>query len=396
MSSSQFIHVEVYARKAGAQKSGGHNLASIVAEAEREPGACPHISEPKPPVLVHGCLPNEAARLAAEWAQSSKDARGRSLRIDGLCMLAGTVSLERARDAIWREFLTHTVAWLKGIYACRLISIVEHKDEEHPHLHFYCVPAMGERFEVLHPGRLAASEALRQGKPKGAQNSAYKSAMRVFQNTFWLDVASKFGLTRVGPQRRRLSRKAWREEQALTSLYASAHRAADVAIEIRPAAKFSELEFDRDAILNSAGAATKHVFGPDTYTEEQLISALNATCKAISAAVRKDESSRWAPVLELARGAKLLQETIKQQQGRIRELESLLHDLKLFSNQEIVERRLAIANRSSLAPTQQNMDQSAVPVEVGSAVVEAQNALEVSGSVPRRASLQYDDIDPAR
>jgi hypothetical protein len=238
---------------------------------------------------------------------------------------------------------------------------------------------------------LAASEALREGKPKGAQNSAYKSAMRVFQNTFWLDVASKFGLTRVGPQRRRLSRKAWREEQALTSLYASAHRAADAAIEIRPATKLSELEFDPDAIVSSAGAAKKHIFGPDTYTEKQLFSALSAACKAISAAVRKDESSRWAPVLELARGAKLLQETIKQQQGRIKELESLLHDLRLFSSQEIIERRLAIANRTSLVPAQQKMDDPSVPDVIGNALVEAQNTLEVSSDIPVKTSLQHDE-----
>ena len=92
------------------------------------------------------------------------------------------------------------MAWLREQYGERLRSVVEHTDEAHPHLHFYAVLPAGERFEVLHPGRQAASEKARQGAKKGAQNAAYKQAMVGWQDGFQRAVAAHFGLTRRGPE----------------------------------------------------------------------------------------------------------------------------------------------------------------------------------------------------
>ncbi len=211
----QFLHLEAYARTGSKQHGQPRKWSAreIAAEAMREPDACPHVEQPKPPKLLHGCTPAEAAKLAHDWADSSKDAKGRKLRADGLALAAGVVSLPAEQRQDWPRFREATVAWLRQQYGERLRSVVEHTDEKHPHLHFYAVPLPGERFEVLHPGRQAAAEKARQGAKKGAQNAAYKQAMVGWQDDFQRAVAAHFALTRRGPGKRRLTRGAWKAEQ---------------------------------------------------------------------------------------------------------------------------------------------------------------------------------------
>ena len=211
----QFLHIEAYARHGSKQHGQPRKWSAreIAAEAMREPDACPHVEQPQPPQVLHGCTPAEAAKLAHDWADSSQDAKGRKLRADGLALAAGVVSLpsEQAKD--WPRFREATVAWLREQYGERLRSVVEHTDEKHPHLHFYAVPLPGERFEVLHPGRQAAAKKAQQGAKKGAQNAAYKAAMVGWQDDFQNAVAAHFALTRRGPGKRRLTRGAWKAEQ---------------------------------------------------------------------------------------------------------------------------------------------------------------------------------------
>lgn len=223
----QFLHVEGYARQGSQQGKTPRKWSAreIAAEAMREPDACPHVTQPQPPKVLHGCTPAEAAKLAHEWADAATDAKGRKLRRDGLALLAGVVSLPAEQAEDWPRFREATVAWLKQQYGPRLRSVVEHTDEAHPHLHFYAVPLEGERFEVLHPGRLAAAKKAQQGAKKGAQNAAYKSAMVAWQDDFAAAVAANFGLARLGPGRRRLTRKAWQAEQAQARALAVAKKA---------------------------------------------------------------------------------------------------------------------------------------------------------------------------
>lgn len=212
----QFLHLEGYARHGSKQgdKARKWSASEIAAEAMRDPDACPHVEKPRVPKVLYGGTPREAAALAESWANSSKDAQGRALRRDGLALAAGVVSLPAEQEADWPRFREATVAWLKGQYGERLRSVVEHTDEAHPHLHFYAVPLPGERFEVLHPGRQAAAEKARQGGKKGAQNTEYKRAMVGWQDGFASVVAANFGLARLGPRRRRLTRGEWQAEQA--------------------------------------------------------------------------------------------------------------------------------------------------------------------------------------
>jgi len=213
----QFLHVEGYARSAGKGKTGGHNLSTIVGEAERQKGACPHVESPLPPVILFGEMPTQAVVDAQTWAEQAVDGRGHKIRKDGLCLLAGVISAAEDMQG-WPEYKNATTDFLRGFYGDRLKSVIEHVDEKERHLHFYAVPHPGERFETLHPGRAAAAQIKAAGGLKGEQNKAYKEAMRGWQTLFWEQVSSRFGLNKLGPRRRRLTRAEWKAEKSVAEL----------------------------------------------------------------------------------------------------------------------------------------------------------------------------------
>lgn len=223
----QFIHVEAYSREASKQKEGGRNVREIIAEAGREPGNCPHVEHPKPPEILFGSL-HQAENAANTWAEQATDLKGRKLRKDGHCLLAGAISLSRLEEEEkWPEFVDRCIAHLVEKYEDRLKCVVAHQnDEEHPHIHFYVVPKFGERFEVIHEGQKAAKQAKAEGKLKGEQNAAYISSMRTFQDEFSKQVGVFLGLTRIGPGRRRLTRAAWNAEQKQADFFANAKKMA--------------------------------------------------------------------------------------------------------------------------------------------------------------------------
>lgn len=211
----QFIHVESYSRSTPKKgKTGGHSVASVVNEATREPNSIPHIDDPKPPTYLYGKPLEKLEGTCNEWAASMTDAKGRKLRKDALCLVAGVVSMpDDTTPQAWESFRSDAVEHLKAKYGDRLQTVIEHTDESHPHLHFYVTPRPGERFESIHQGKLAAAESKRAGELKGGQNLAYKAAMRAYQDEFFEEVGIKNGLARIGPGRRRLTREEWKLEQ---------------------------------------------------------------------------------------------------------------------------------------------------------------------------------------
>lgn len=240
MAGYQFFHVECYSRSGSKQtitrtkaKSGDTPAAAksktyerwsideIADEALRADGACSHVENPQPPNVIFGAGVRQAMADAHRWAEDMRDAQGRKLRKDGLCVLAGVISLPRERLADWPAFRDEAVNWLREKYGDRLRCAVEHLDEAHPHLHFYCVPLAGERFEALHEGKAAVARAKAAGEPKGAQNAVYKAAMRSVQDDFWQQMAVRYGLARKGPGRRRLGRAEWMQEQAQAEVTAT-------------------------------------------------------------------------------------------------------------------------------------------------------------------------------
>jgi hypothetical protein len=244
--SYQFIHEESYARSAGKGKTGGHSVSSIISEALRAPGAHPHVEAPLPPVTLFGCAPDAVEALATSYAETVKDAQGRKLRTDSPVLLAGVVSAPGAMsDAQWLVFKRDAVTALQERYGERLRSVIEHTDEAHKHIHYYCVPLAGERFDTLATGRGAKAAAEAAGKAEGLKkeqlsklgNDAYKAERREFQDWFFKRVGMKHGLARIGPGRRRLSRAQWQAEQQQASALKNALSAgADVIASANAAA----------------------------------------------------------------------------------------------------------------------------------------------------------------
>ena len=233
MAGYQFLHIEAYGREESKKqktqckknsdgtytskevaKEKRGNVRWVIAEAKREQNSCYHIDSPQPPVVLLGNLDQVEAE-ATRWAEESTDAQGRKLRKDAHCLLAGVISLPRSEEAQWEQFKAKAMDWLKEKYGDNLRCVVEHQDEAHPHLHFYCVAKKGQKFEDLHEGKRAQKE-LKKRKPeatKQEQNIAFAEAMRATQDDFANRVGQRFGLARIGPGRRRLTRAQWQAEQ---------------------------------------------------------------------------------------------------------------------------------------------------------------------------------------
>ena len=195
------------------RKTGQCSLGHRRSEGEQD--SCYHLDSPQPPLVLLGDL-DQVEQEATKWAEEATDERGRKLRKDGACLLAGVISLPREQEENWEQFKAKSLDWLKEKYGDNLRCVIAHEeDEAHPHLHFYCVAKKGQKFEDLHEGKRAQKE-LKKKNPKATkqeQNIAFAEAMRATQDDFSNRVGQRFGLARLGPGRRRLTRAQWQAEQ---------------------------------------------------------------------------------------------------------------------------------------------------------------------------------------
>lgn len=248
MAGYQFLHIECYGKEESTkqrtqtkknadgtftskevEKKKDGSVSSIISEAKRDLESCPHIKNPQPPIVLMGDLDQVEAEALA-WADQAKDAQGRKLRKDAHCLLAGVISLPRSNEEDWPKFKAEALEWLKKKYGENLRCVIEHTDESHPHIHFYAVAKNGQSFDDLHEGKRAQKELKKQNPEasKKEQNIAFAEAMRATQDDFSKSVAQRFGLARLGPGRRRLTRSQWQKEQkqaeALRTVEATARR----------------------------------------------------------------------------------------------------------------------------------------------------------------------------
>lgn len=240
--SYQFIHHEDYAitkskkrtnREEKAEREGkakgiykgdynaeseGTDLRSIIAEAKREPGNIPStVITVADPILLYGLDLDTVENMALDYHKNTKlkdkNGKEKKLRKDANVILAGVISLNREYEDMWGDYKNDSIKYLKEKYGDKLKSVVEHTDEAHPHFHFYVLQDQGEFFDLVHDGKKAAYEARSKNKLKGEQNTAYIKAMKAYQEDFFLNVASKYGLTKDGPKRARISRGDYFKQQ---------------------------------------------------------------------------------------------------------------------------------------------------------------------------------------
>lgn len=229
----QFVHLEGYSRKADAK---GRDTNFIFGEASRRPEASVHVASPAPPVIVHGLSIEEVQELhdsaVADATVAVKGGKTRKLRSDQKTLHTVVASHpftmgevradpEKRREAETWEKLT--VEWLRHQYGDDLQSVIRHEDESHYHIHAYVVPISDPELKAqkYHPGATAKRSVIDAGPTEGEDqkalmkraNAAYTATMRTWQDSYHEAVAVPSGLTRLGPQRRRLSRDEWQREK---------------------------------------------------------------------------------------------------------------------------------------------------------------------------------------
>lgn len=224
MSGFQFIHIETYARVPSA-KHKKQSIRGIINEVERIPHACLHIKNPAAPTLVFGTNPSKVADQIYKLADECQDNLGRKIRKDAQLLLAGVVSYPKKatdtnyEDEHFQKWLKQTIEFLKVEYGSCLKSVILHSDdEEFPHCHYLVVPEPDSNgilnIRDIHPGMRARDTESDKGVGSGkVRRRLYKDAMRAFQDRYYSLVGISNGLSRLGPGRRRLTRKEWHDEQ---------------------------------------------------------------------------------------------------------------------------------------------------------------------------------------
>jgi len=251
MAGYQFFHVETYAR-IPSKNYKKQSVIGVANEAERVSDACPHVDSPRPYKLMMGCKPSEAADIAILRSEQGKDKLGRKLRKDAQIMLAGVASYPvpiaelNPSDEALNHWLKLNYKFLRKKYGNRLKSIIAHTDEPYFHIHFYIIPEPDDEGKMnigqVHDGILARD--LVGGKQAKEKMRAYKGAMRALQDDYFESVGKLCGLTREGANKRRLSRSAWKVEQAAAERLADSLKTVD---EIESKAK--KLDFEKEELL---------------------------------------------------------------------------------------------------------------------------------------------------
>ncbi len=335
----QFIHVDAYGINGGKTKGGGsrRSIAEIIAEVGRKLGNIPHIENPEEPEIIFGCNPEDIEPMCVNYAENTRDEIGRKFRKDGLILLAGVASLPREREKDFKKFSDEVVEFLKEKYGDRLKSVVTHNDEAHPHIHFYAIPEIGEKLEDIHEGYKASKQAKLEGKLKGEQNQAYKAAMRGFQDGFSKKVGIKFGLTRLGPGVRRISRKAWIAEKKQAEFFANAKAVAASGYKdgLKKGKEKARKEFD---IENNqvgerlAGVLSGVLIGlhkPSINAQNQLKEAqmrVEAAEKKRVEEVAKAKHDADRRVVAIATDLKKTKDQVKQQDKELEELQKKMQE----------------------------------------------------------------------
>lgn len=241
MSGFQFFHLATYSRK---PNPAGQSVAQVFGEAARNPAYVPHVENPRPPTTVYGVDIGELEAQHDAMLEAAKvpvlkkngEVAYRSVRTDRHTLLTAVASYPAPRAQVeadprekekYDAWVKANVCFLRDRFGPQLKTVLEHTDETYPHIHAYVLPDQLEDVNAarLHPGKAAKLEAEAWAKSQGIEprdavkvgNDALKKAMRALQDDYHAEVGAPCGMTRLGPGRRRMSRKQWKEEKELAS-----------------------------------------------------------------------------------------------------------------------------------------------------------------------------------
>lgn len=250
MAGYQFAHMQTYSRKGN---KANRSSTDILLENSRAPGNHPHVENAELPNLIHGIDPADVVERIEERVEQAK-ARlrnsGKRIQVNTHVLNGAVFShplktdqLKIADDATrkgylkWRQLACEFAIKDAERMGMEVLSIVEHTDETYPHIHVLSIPKLTDdnpRFDAKQchvghlAGKLAYDTTLTQSQQQGvsaanakksatnAQTSAFKQAMREWQDRYYNEVGVKCGMARLGPQRSRMSRSEWRKTQKLS------------------------------------------------------------------------------------------------------------------------------------------------------------------------------------
>ena len=234
----QFAHMQAFSIKPNRE---GNSIEQVLAEAIREAKYSTHIDDPKPPTLIYGVDLPSLKKLHDEMLEQRKvevklkgKVRYRAIRKDRNTLMTvissfpiriadldkdGTGETRRMFEK-WKKLNTDH---LRNQFGDKLKTIIEHTDEEFPHLHAYILPDNdpGAFANALHPGEVAKADAAKTAKAEGltgkavnkVANKIYQAAMSGWQDDFYSAVGAPCALTRDGPRRARKTRARWQAEK---------------------------------------------------------------------------------------------------------------------------------------------------------------------------------------
>ena len=242
---SQFIRAETHPLQrsslSGKSKNRrgrrqGWTARDIRNEAERRPGAIPHLDRPEPPTVLYGATPSEVIeRVVMEVSTRKKSllqatAHGgkvRRIRKDQHVVVSGVVGypveweIVRANPkeaetlAAWQkdvvEFLIEHYAKVGG----ELVSVIVHTDEKYPHLHFSVLPTASPTFAAreVHDGWRQKLAARRSGLSKEDVDAAYVQGTQILRKEFYVKVSQKYGHLEGKEKRPRVARSLFVSEK---------------------------------------------------------------------------------------------------------------------------------------------------------------------------------------
>jgi hypothetical protein len=189
----QFAHIQTYSRKGN---KTNRSVAEICAEAGRVPGHHPHVAEALPPTVIAGDfhpeqVPEEIERRVADAKArlKGKTVKTRKVIRDDTHVLEAQVyshpvyvrpapaehegeerpclenDTDREAYVSWRNATVEFVYREGERRGLEVLSIVEHLDEAHPHIHALLVPTNPQmNAKHSHPGHEAATRAMRMRK----------------------------------------------------------------------------------------------------------------------------------------------------------------------------------------------------------------------------------------
>ncbi len=229
-----------------------------------------------PPKIIYGLTPQEVREkhdeiIDAGYVEATlKDGTvaRRGIRKDRHTLLTAVASYPlltaqvadnaAARDE-YERWVELNVRWLKDTFGDRLVSVIEHMDEEHPHIHAFILPLGDTSCSARHLNPAwqvkEEAEALARESNKPAKeavklgNLAYRARGRELQDQYFEEVGLPAGLTRVGPKRERLSREQWKQRKEQARRDAALHRQMLARVETLVDAEAQlDVEADKKAV----------------------------------------------------------------------------------------------------------------------------------------------------